>query len=61
MKWFLVLAVHIVLSGCGERASTFTRRPDATYPLTIIVNEKLNEQSKSMISKRKQTNERSSG
>jgi uncharacterized protein YceK len=26
MKWFLVLAVYIVLSGCGERASTFDEK-----------------------------------
>ena len=26
MKYFLVLAVHIVLSGCGERASTFDEK-----------------------------------
>ena len=26
MRWFLVLSVHIVLSGCGERASTFDEK-----------------------------------
>ena len=59
MKYFLVLAVHIVLSGCGERASTFDEKTGRYIPTDDYTNEKLNEQSKSMIAKRKQTNERS--
>jgi len=63
MRWSLVLAVYIFLSGCGERASHLRREKTGRFISTDDYHEaaNLNEQPKSMTGKTNYTNEEIGG